>query len=175
MCAFLLSVCLVTVFALSTPSFAQTPPAWVAKSNESAQLLLTITAKYSPEGAASMGVNGLDEQIMVPTADVNERARRDLVAVQAELEKRLGAEQNALVRQDLEILIDTVKKDIHSEDVTERTLLPYRNAARIIFFGEQSLLDDQVAPQRRQAAAVRLRKYTGLEPGYPPLTELLEA
>jgi hypothetical protein len=175
MCALRLSVCLVTVFALSTPSFAQTPPAWVAKSNESAQLLLTITAKYSPEGAASMGVNGLDEQIMVPTADVNERARRDLVAVQAELEKRLGAEQNALVRQDLEILIDTVKKDIHSEDVTERTLLPYRNAARIIFFGEQSLLDDQVAPQRRQAAAVRLRKYTGLEPGYPPLTELLEA
>jgi Bacterial protein of unknown function (DUF885) len=169
----LISVCL-TTFSLSLQAVDQTPPAWVATSNNSAQLLLAVSAKYSPEGAASMGVNGLDEQIMVPSADMNERLRRDLVAVQAELEKRLATEQNALVRQDLEILIDAVNKSIHSDDVTERTLLPYSNAARIIFFGEQSLLDDQVAPERRQAAAVRLRKYTGLEPGYTPLTQLLE-
>jgi Bacterial protein of unknown function (DUF885) len=170
-----LSFCLFIVFAVSTPAFVETPPAWIEKSNQSAQLLLNVTAKYSPEGAASAGVTGLDDQIMVPAADMNERLRRDLVAVQAELEKRLSNEQNALVRQDLEILVDAVRKSIRSNDVNERTLLPYNSAARIVFFGEQSLLDDQVAPERRQAAAVRLRKYTGIEPGYTPLTELLEA
>ncbi|MES1261514.1 MAG: DUF885 domain-containing protein, partial [Acidobacteriota bacterium] len=36
--------------------------------------------------------------------------------------------------------------------------------------GEKSLLDDQVKPERRPAAVVRLRKYTGLEPGFIPIT-----
>jgi uncharacterized protein (DUF885 family) len=35
------------------------------------------------------------------------------------------------------------------------------------------LLDDQVAPERRPAAVVRLRKYAGLEPGYTPFTDRL--
>jgi hypothetical protein len=78
------------------------------------------------------------------------------------------------VKQDLQILLDEVKKEIRSSDVTERTMLPYTNAGRLVFFGEHGLLDDQVAPERRQAAAVRLRKYTGLEPGYTPTVELLE-
>jgi hypothetical protein len=170
----LLFLSLLAVFGLAHHALGQTPPAWVAKSNQNAQLLLTLTAKYSPEGAASMGVNGLDEQIMVPTADLSDRIRRDLVDVQAEFEKRLAAEQNPLVRQDLEILIDAVRKEIRAIDVTERTLLPYNSASRIVFSGMQGLLDDQVAPERRQAAAVRLNKYTGMTPGYTPMTQLLE-
>jgi uncharacterized protein (DUF885 family) len=160
--------------AISWQALCLTTPAWVDKSNQNAQLLLTIAAKYSPEGAGSMGMNGLDEQITIPTPDVNAHMRHDLVAAQAELEKRLAAEPDALVKQDLQILIDEVKKEIRSSEVTERTMLPYTNAGRVVFFGEHGLLDDQVAPQRRQAAAVRLRKYAGLEPGYTPTVQLLE-
>jgi hypothetical protein len=38
----------------------------------------------------------------------------------------------------------------------------------------QSLLDDQVAPERRKAALVRLRKYAGLEPGYRPIVDIFK-
>jgi len=44
----------------------------------------------------------------------------------------------------------------------------------LIYSGISGLLQDQVAPERHPAALVRLRKYTGLEPGYTPLIELAE-
>ena len=44
------------------------------------------------------------------------------------------------------------------------------------FFGSfRGLLDDQISASRRPAALVRLRKYTGLEPGTKPITELAMA
>jgi len=36
------------------------------------------------------------------------------------------------------------------------------------------LLDDQVKSERRPAAVVRLKKYTGMEPGFTPITEIAE-
>jgi len=85
----ILSVC---VFAV-----AQAPPAWVEKSNQNAQLLIAIMAKYSPESAAEEGVPGLDEQISSSPADEPERFRKDVAAARDELQKRLGAEKDALV------------------------------------------------------------------------------
>ncbi len=38
------------------------------------------------------------------------------------------------------------------------------------FTAIKSLLDDQIAANRRPASLVRLRKYTGLDPAYEPLT-----
>ena len=38
---------------LTAPLLAQNPPAWVAKSNQNAQLVIDIGARYSPEGAAA--------------------------------------------------------------------------------------------------------------------------
>ncbi|MGH9662988.1 MAG: DUF885 domain-containing protein, partial [Bryobacteraceae bacterium] len=63
---------------------------------------------------------------------------------------------------------------LRSSEAIERHLLPYSNVARIVFFGVKNLLDDQVAPDRRSAAVVRLRKYAGLESGYTPLTAQAE-
>ena len=45
---------LASLFLIIGPIFAQ-QPAWVAKSNENAQLLLNIEAHYAPEGAGSLG------------------------------------------------------------------------------------------------------------------------
>mgnify|MGYP001047795066 CR=1 FL=1 len=48
--------------ALSLPSFGA-EQAWVAKSNENSKLLLAVMAKYAPEDASSLGVDGFDEKI----------------------------------------------------------------------------------------------------------------
>ncbi|HEX5226224.1 MAG TPA: DUF885 domain-containing protein [Bryobacteraceae bacterium] len=155
-------------------AWAQNTPDWVQKSNQNAQLLIELEARYSPEDAASEGVPGLDEQISSATPDEPQRVRRDLAVARIELEKRLGLEKDPLVKQDLEILIVEVDRNIRSSEASERHLLPYQDVGSGIFFGIKSLLDDQVAANRRPAAVVRLRKYTGVMPGFEPLTQQAE-
>jgi hypothetical protein len=92
-------VAVLSLFLSVAPIFAQ-QAAWVSKSNQNAELLLNIEARYAPERAGSLGVS--------------------------------------------------------------------------IFSGMQSLLDDQVPPERRKAADVRLRRYAGVEHGYTPTTLLAE-
>jgi Bacterial protein of unknown function (DUF885) len=154
----------------SMTAWSQSPPAWVAKSNENSQLLVAIQARYSPEGAGSQGAPGLDEQISTFPPEQSERFRRDTAVARIELQKRLAAEKDPLVRQDLEILIAQADRDIRTSEASQRNLLPYNDVAGLIFFGMQSLLDDQVAADRRPAAVVRLLKYTGILEGFEPLT-----
>ena len=163
-------VFIVIAFFMAAAAWAQTPPAWVSKSNENAQLLIAIMARYAPEGAAAEGVQGLDEQVSTAASGERKRFRTDTMAAREELENRLTAEKDPLVRQDLEILIAQASRDIRQSEANERILLPYDDIPGLIFYGVKSLLDDQVVPNRRPAAVVRLRKYTGIEPGYEPLT-----
>ncbi len=146
------------------------PPAWVQKSNENAQLLIAIMARYSAEDAASEGVPGLDEQITTASPEQPERFRRDIAVARIELQKRLALEKDPLVRQDLAILLAEADREIRSSEASENHLLPYADVAGTVFFGIKSLLDDQVAANRRPAAVVRLLKYSGLQPGFEPLT-----
>ncbi|MEP6715764.1 MAG: DUF885 domain-containing protein [Terriglobia bacterium] len=162
------------VMAQNAPLSQIAPPAWIEKSNANAQILIAIEAKYVPEGASSEGVPGLDEEITVPSAENRAKRRADSVKARELLGSRLATEKDPLVKQDLEILIAAVDRDIRTEDANEKTFLPYREISNVIFFGEKSLLDDQVKPERRQAAVVRLRKYTGLEPGFTPITIISE-
>jgi hypothetical protein len=170
----LLFIFILMIAALAAQSSPKSP-AWVVKSNQNSQLLVAIMARYAPEQAAQMGAPGLDEQISTSPPDQAERFRRDTAVARIELQKRLAAEKDPLVRQDLEILIAEADRDIRSSEASERNLLPYEDVAGDIFFGMQSLLDDQVAASRRPAAVVRLRKYTGLEPGFEPATSQSEA
>src|SRR5207248_9663973 len=48
------------------------------------------------------------------------------------------------------------------------------DASAAVFGGIRTLLDDQVAAERRPAAVLRLKKYAGLEPGTKPFTDLLK-
>src|SRR5579863_6364083 len=100
------------LFAICAP--AQNPPAWITRSNQNTQLLIDLTAKYSPEGAASQGVRGLDEQIFALPADRLQRVRADLRKVRQEFANRLVGEQDPLVKQDLEILIGSADRDIRA-------------------------------------------------------------
>lgn len=165
---------LVLFVALAPVMYAQNVPEWVHKSNQNAQLLISVIAKYSPESAGQSGVQGLDDQITMLIPDQPERSRRDLAGARKELEARLAAEKDPLVRQDLEILIAAANRMIRDSEATERLRLPYDDVAGTVFYGVKTPLDDQVAPARRPAAVVRLRKYTGLEPGYQPMIAMAE-
>ncbi|HEY6987905.1 MAG TPA: DUF885 domain-containing protein [Bryobacteraceae bacterium] len=156
------------ILAAAAPSTSS--PSWIERSNDNAKLLLSVEARYAPEGAGSLGVSGLDEQISIPAPDLAERVRRDTEKVLQTLRSRLASEQDPLVKQDLEILIQSGERDNRLSLADEKYLLPYQNVSRTIFFGIHSLLDDQIAPERRKAAVVRLRRYAGLEAGYTPIT-----
>ncbi len=165
---------LVLLIGLVAVMYAGSVPEWVQKSNQNAQLLISVIAKYSPESAGESGVEGLDDQVTMLTPDLPERSRRDVVAARKELEARLAAEKDPLVRQDLEILIAAANRMVRSSEASERRLLPYFDVAGTVFYGMQTLLADQVVASRRTAAVIRLRKYTGLQPGYEPMIAMAE-
>lgn len=162
------------VFSLSVAALAQSPPAWVARSNQNAQLLIDFDTKYSPEEGSREGLRAFDEQVFTMPADRAARERADLRNIQKEFEKRLAKETDPLVRQDLEILIGVAKREIRESEVSEKTFVPYMDVANTIYYGITTLLDDQVTPERREAALVRLRKYTGMAPGFTPVVEQAE-
>lgn len=76
------------------------------------------------------------------------------------------------MHQDLEILIKTADDRLQTNALTERLILPYGDIPQLVFLGEFALLDDQIDAARRPAALARLKRYTGLEPGTKPITEL---
>ncbi|HVV44820.1 MAG TPA: DUF885 domain-containing protein, partial [Bryobacteraceae bacterium] len=64
--------------------------------------------------------------------------------------------------------------NIRSSEAYEKTFLPYEDVPGDVFYGVRTLLDDQISAARRPAALVRLKKYTGMTPGYTPLIEQAE-
>ncbi len=150
------------------------PPAWVERSNQDAQILLKVLARFNPEAAARFGVSGVDEQVVDLQPNFLERERQALRQAQGELERMLAEEKDPAVRQDLEIMIKTAKRNTRESELEEKYELLYVNLPQLVFSGTRALLDDQVAPERRQAALVRLRKYTGMEPGTTSIVQLTE-
>jgi len=176
--ALTLAVCVVCAAAVGTrPSTSQRGPAsaaWVPRSNELAQPFLQVLAKYSPETASRFGVTNVDDQVIDLKPGFNERTRADLQKVVATLQSDLAREKEPSVRQDLQIMIDAATRAITQSDLAQKYLLPYFDLPQVMFFGIRSLLDDQVVPERRPNALVRLRRYAGAEPGYQPVTLLAE-
>jgi hypothetical protein len=156
-------------------AMAQTQPEWVARSNQNTQLLIDIDSKYSPEDASETGVRGFDDQVTILSADRHDRMRADYVKTRDLLKQKLAAEKDPLVKQDLEILIESADRSIRGADATWSAFLPYYNVGRIIYSCIQGLLDDQVEAARYPAAVERLKKYTGLTKGSTPMTEMAEA
>jgi len=147
---------------------------WIARSNEYANLLITIEKKYSPESASAEGLREYDELISVPTLEQDHAEIAETKAALAKIEEQLPKEQNKYVKQDLAIMAHAAKLGLKRDDLTEAHVVPYLNASSYVFQGVRGLLDDQVAPERRQAAVVRLTKYAGLAPGTRPLTDILK-
>jgi hypothetical protein len=146
----------------------------VAQSNQNAQVLIQGIARFSPEGAGKLGVDGLDEQIMDLKPGFIDRQKQATKESIQTLQGRLARSKDPKIRQDLEILIGAAQEQLHGLELGEKYELPYVNVSEIAFGGLKSLLDDQMPPERRVKALVRLKRYAGLENGHTPLTALAE-
>ena len=151
---------------------AQAQPDWVAESNANAQVVLESFARFAPEGAGRLGVDGLDEEVLDLRPRIFERGIFAAEQALAELKSRRGKSSFQAVEQDLEILIQATEDGIHTARLQQDLLLQHTDAAQTVFNGIQALLDPRIPKQRQPAALVRLRKYAGLVEGYEPLPKL---
>jgi uncharacterized protein (DUF885 family) len=154
----------------SSETPAQADQSWIARSNEFANLLIDIEKKHSPESASAQGLSQYDELISLATIEDDRAEVAESRAALAKLQEASPKEQSKYVKQDLEIMIHSTRLYLKLHDFGEAHQVPYHNASAAVFQGIRVLLDDQVAPERRKAAVVRLRKYAGLQPGFKAFT-----
>ncbi|MDH4069089.1 MAG: DUF885 domain-containing protein, partial [Ignavibacteria bacterium] len=169
------SVCLAAMtglYVLTGTAGQPGSPSWVDRSNENAGILLEVMARFNPETAGQLGVDGYDDQTIDLRPDLDQRSRAATGEALTVLRERLEAESDPAVLQDLAILIEAAEDDIRGTDLYAAYQLPYYNVARIAFSGIRSLLDDQIPPERRTAALVRLQRYAGTTPGTMPIATL---
>ena len=150
-------------------------PGWVEKSNQHAQVVLEVMSKFSPEGAGSLGIDGLDEQILDLGPGIYERGLEATREVLAELKKREAAESHAKVKQDLGILVKALEDNIRTSELDRANMLPYFNISQTVFSGVRGLIDAQIPRDRYPAAITRIQKYAGLVDGHKPITEQARA
>src|SRR5216683_5361674 len=117
---------------------------WIERSNENAQLLLDVQARFFPEGASRTGVAGIDDRIMDLTPGHRARVRQAVAETVAQLDARRKSEPDPLVAQDLAILIDAAQRQIRGSELYEKLTVPYSNVPRMIFGSVRGLLDDQI-------------------------------
>ena len=157
--------------AAASPERAE--EAWIARSNSYTNLLLDVQLQHSPEQGSREGVAKFDERISNPTLADELAERHELEAVLVKIDAARAKETDKKVWQDLEILHKAFDLRFRRQDFRLQHEVPFYNASEEVFQGLRGLLDDQVTPERRQAALARLRKYAGMEPGYTPFTESL--
>jgi len=148
---------------------------WLERSNRNAQLLLDVNAKYSPEFATSLGIEGHDAEVMDLKSGNVERQAQDLEAAAVKLEALRGAETDNRVKQDLDILIKAARDQRQSLLLNHKYLLPFFDLTQGIYRGFQDLLDSRVSKERQKKAVARLHRYVGAERGYEAVTALARA
>ena len=163
---------LLIFLALASQSLIAADAPWIEESNRNAEVLLEGLARYQPETAANLGVQGYDEAVMDLKPGVVQRQDRDLQTAIETLEQRRSKATDKRVQQDLDILIDAARDQRQTLALTEKYLLPFFDLTQSIFSGFQNILDARVAKDRHAAALVRLRRYVGAEKGYEPIAKL---
>lgn len=166
------SVALAASIVLLPALHAVAEDGWVEKSNAHAQIVLEALARFNPEVAGSIGVDGLDEEIVDLREGIYERELADAERLLEELHIRLAEESHPAVRQDLGILIKSVEDNIETAKLERQYLLPYHNIPETVFSGIRALIDPQIPAERYPAAIVRIKRYAGLEEGYEPIAKL---
>ena len=161
--------------AIAVPAAAQDAPAWIERSNEYTRQLLETEAQFSPEGASQTGLEQYDGLARDLGPDLSERYIAAVERQLAEFRAAQARESDPLLRQDLQILIDSIEQSIEGTGLSDRLTLAWYDIPRAAFGTFNGLLDDQVSPERRAKAKMLLERYTGLHPGTTPLTELARA
>jgi Bacterial protein of unknown function (DUF885) len=171
--------CLMTILfaftsVLQTSAAVAPKPAWIEKSDAYTNGVLAVRFAHAPEEGSAQGLSKFDDLISNPTLDDEIAQRHELEAVLAKIATAGSKETDRNVREDLAILRKAFDLQFRREDFDRQHEVPFMNASKDIFQGLRILLDDQVSADRRSAAVVRLRKYTGMEPGFKPYTEVLK-
>ena len=161
---------------LAKQAVAETPDdrAWIQQSNALTQTLLDVQLEHSPEQGSSQGLARFDDRVSNPTRADELIQRRELQAALAKIKAAGATITDTNVQEDIEVLRKSFDLQFRTEDYELAHEVPFINASELIFQGLRGLLDDQVAPQRRPAALIRLRKYAGVETSYAPLVEILK-
>ncbi len=145
-------------------------PEWVRRSNEITAVVMEADARLDPEQASFVGMEGYDTEVTQIPLDVNARTIATLLDARAKVAAKLATEKDPAVRQDIEILLGAIDQHVEGVRLSEKYELPYFDLPLALFNGMRSILDERVPKERHGAALVRLRKYTGLEKGFTPLT-----
>lgn len=161
--------------ALAVPAAAQDAPAWIERSNEYTTQVLEMQAQFQPEGASQAGLDKYDGLALDLQPNLTQRYLAAEEAKLAELRAAQARESDPLLKQDLQILIDSLELDIEGTRLSDRLTLTWIDVPRLVFGNLNALLDDQVAPERRATAKQLLERYTGLYQGTTPLTDLARA
>jgi uncharacterized protein (DUF885 family) len=149
-------------------------PAWIERSNTYTNMLLEVEFAHTPERGSRQGLARFDERISQPTLADEQAERRELEAALAKVDAAAPKEADKRVQEDMAILHKAFDLQFRQQDYRLQHEVPFLNASAQVFEGLHVLLDDQVAPERRPAALIRLRRYAGLESGYQPVTDVLE-
>lgn len=147
---------------------------WITRSNLNAQILLEITARYNPESASSLGIEGHEAEVLDLRPRFMQREEDDLKAAIGKLESLRAAETDARVKQDLDILIDAARQGVRSSELNRKYLLTFFDVPQAMFRGFQNLIDPRVPKERQRLAVKRLHRYVGAEKGFTPLTVLAQ-
>ena len=148
---------------------------WIEDSDKNAMLVLRSQASFQPESVASYGLTEFDGDIFDLNADFSRRQDDSDRELLVELKNRLANEENQKVRQDLEILIQSLNDEIETRRIDNKHMLLYLDMHRTMFGSFNTLLDPRNERERYAKALERLRKYNGSEDGYTPITELAKA
>lgn len=148
---------------------------WVETSNRYTQQVIDMQAQFFPTGASSAGYDEYDGLVNDMSLDRDQRYLAAAQALIAGFEAALATEDNAYVRQDLQILIDSLKMDVEGIELGNRYMIEYSEVPQGMFGNIGQLLSDQTAESRRPKALELLQRYTGEWPGTEPMTELAKA
>jgi uncharacterized protein (DUF885 family) len=168
-------ILLCIMLALASSARADDGQAWVQQSNAAAQALLDVMVRYVPESASALGVEGHDAEIsdLQPGYDTRQEAELDKVA--AAYDARAATETDARLEQDLRILAGAARDQRNTSQLNRKLMLPFFDLPQALFQGFDALLDPRNDKSRYDAALTRLKRYTGREQGYTPITKLMQA
>ncbi len=169
--AFRRLVAIIILFSITPFALAD----WIEESDKIAMRVLESQAEMQPESFSWLGLSQFDGDVVDLDPDFVARRTANDQRLLAELERNLESEDDPKIRQDLEILIQSLEDGIESRRINTRYMLPYINVHRLMFGSFNALLDPRNDDERYPAALERLRKYTGSEPGYSPIIELAKA
>jgi uncharacterized protein (DUF885 family) len=166
------------------PAIAQAPaaaaaapavPAWVARSNDNAMILIRAQAAFQPEQFSFFGIPGYDDKVLDLAPKRSERYRAAMAQAKAELAAKLATERDENVRQDLQIMMHAADESAEGVALNEKLTMPWFDVPQVVFSGLQGLLSDQTPPERRAKALDRLKAYVGMAPGTQAATERAKA